>query len=535
MRLIILFLLFHLINLYLISETFSYIIIDSYNFTLDLIPYKKGFSSNLEQNQFSELNNLFYYLTSDDNNWKLILKRYRNTHFVFYLDGIETFNKNYQELKKEKKISALIIGGVTAFVRGDFLINIDDTYSNNNKLIFINKNRDIIKNIYRIFSIRNLCSIYINYLYTGDIFCDKFIIYIGIFISLCIIIYSIICYKARQNNKYLFIQDYILTNLFFYFFHTLLFYYISSKQKYKYFTEENYSGAIYVLFNSFQFFSKLLPNILATGQLNNFEIREHSYIYGHSKIIHLFSCNIFFIISFQKESTETSETLNCCMYIVNLMCIIYMYFCYKNLFHEKYIDSIENDPDYISALNLKKKLLYFHFLSISLFILFHLCFYCYMRYYLNEYRTIKFIFIFINYSDLILLLILALVYYPRELPPYYIEEERDIGENSFNNQNVDENDEFKTIYNFAFNQKDEEIYFKNFQKDENTNANIVLIENPFNENKLEEINNNNNKEGKILIIKEKNENDNQNKEDNNVEKDILDLTHTKLGFIDFSF
>ena len=158
-----------------------------------------------------------------------------------------------------------------------------------------------------------------------------------------------------------------------------------------------------------------------------------------------------------------------------------------------------------------------------------------MRYYLNEYRTIKFIFIFINYSDLILLLILALVYYPRELPPYYIEEERDIGENSFNNQNVDENDEFKTIYNFAFNQKDEEIYFKNFQKDENTNANIVLIENPFNENKLEEINNNNNNEEKILITKEKNENDNPNKEDNNVEKDILDLTHTKLGFIDFSF
>ncbi len=158
-----------------------------------------------------------------------------------------------------------------------------------------------------------------------------------------------------------------------------------------------------------------------------------------------------------------------------------------------------------------------------------------MRYYLIKYRTIKFIFIFINYSDFVLLIIMALVYYPRDLPPYYIEEAREIGDNIFFNQNVEENDDFKTIYNFAFNQKDEEIYFKNFQKDENTNANIVLIENPFNENKLEEINNNNNKEGKILIIKEKNENDNPNKEDNNVEKDILDLTHTKLGFIDFSF
>jgi hypothetical protein len=169
-----------------------------------------------------------------------------------------------------------------------------------------------------------------------------------------------------------------------------------------------------------------------------------------------------------------------------------------------------------------------------------------MRYFLDEYRTAKFIFIFINYSDLILLLIIAIVYYPRELPPYYIEEDREIEDNLFNNQNVEEIDDFKTIYNFAFNQKDEEIYFKNFQKEEC--ANIVLIENPFNENKLEEINFeenekikvNNDKnqvedEGKILIAKDNNENDNQNKDDINKEKDILDLTHTKLGFIDFSF
>ena len=545
MRLIIIFLLFHVINLYLISETFSYIIIDTYNFTLELIPYKTGFSSNLEKNQIFQLNNLFYYLTSEDNNnWKNILKRYRNTHFVFYLDDIETFNKYYKELNKEKKISTLIVGGRHAdfFKKNELAVKTADS----NKLIFINKNRNTIKNIFRIFSIRNLCSIYINFIYKGDIFCDKFITYIGLFITICIILYSIICYKARQNNKYLFIHDYILTNLFFYFFHTLLFYYITSKKKYKYFDEETFSGAIYVLFNTFQFFAKILPNVFATGQLNIYEIREHTYMFGHSKIIHLFSCNIFFIISFQKEATETSETLNCCMYIINFLSMIYMYFSYKHLFQEKYVESVENDPDYLSALRLKRKLLYFHFLSISLFILAHLCFYCFMRYFLDEYRTTKFIFIFINYSDLILLLIIAIVYYPRELPPYYNEEDREIGDNLFNNQNVEEIDDFKTIYNFAFNQKDEEIYFKNYQKDEC--ANIVLIENPFNENKLEEINfeenekikvnndkNGSEDEGKILIAKDTNENDNQNKDDINKEKDILDLTHTKLGIIDFSF
>ena len=542
MRLIIVFLLFHLNNLYLISKTFSYIIIDSYNLTLDLIPTKNVLSSNIDKNQISELNIIFYYLTSDDHNWKSILNKYRNTHFTFYIEGIGTFNKIYPEIKNEKKISNLIIGvgDSDIFDKNELVAKINET----KKYIFINKNQEIIKNNFRIFSIRNLCSIYINFFYAGDIFCDKFIFFIGIFMIICIIFYSIICYKARQNNQYLFTQDYILTNLFFYFFHKLLFYYITSKKIYKYFDEEIFSGVIYILFNSFQFFAKLLPNLLATGQLNIFEIREHSAMLGNSKVIHLFSCSIFFIISFQKENAELSESLNCCMYLINLMSIIYMYFSYKSLFQDKYADSVQNEPECLSAIILKRKLLLFHFASISLFILVHICFFCFMRYYLIKYRTIKFIFIFINYSDFVLLIIMALVYYPRDLPPYYIEEAREIGDNIFFNQNVEENDDFKTIYNFAFNQKDEEIYFKNFQKDEN--ANIVLIENPFNENKLEEIifkqekdkNKNKDKsienEGKYLVTKENNENNNQNKEDINVEKDILDLTHTKLGLIEFS-
>ena len=542
MRLIIVFLLFHLNNLYLISKTFSYIIIDSYNLTLYLIPTKNVLSSNIDKNQISELNIIFYYLTSDDHNWKSILNKYRNTHFTFYIEGIGTFNKIYPEIKNEKKISNLIIGvgDSDIFDKNELVAKINET----KKYIFINKNQEIIKNNFRIFSIRNLCSIYINFFYAGDIFCDKFIFFIGIFMIICIIFYCIICYKARQNNQYLFTQDYILTNLFFYFFHTLLFYYITSKKIYKYFDEEIFSGVIYILFNSFQFFAKLLPNLLATGQLNIFEIREHSAMLGNSKVIHLFSCSIFFIISFQKENAELSESLNCCMYLINLMSIIYMYFSYKSLFQDKYADSVQNEPECLSAIILKRKLLLFHFASISLFILVHICFFCFMRYYLIKYRTIKFIFIFINYSDFVLLIIMALVYYPRDLPPYYIEEAREIGDNIFFNQNVEENDDFKTIYNFAFNQKDEEIYFKNFQKDEN--ANIVLIENPFNENKLEEIileqekdkNKNKDKsienEGKYLVTKENNENNNQNKEDINIEKDILDLTHTKLGLIGFS-
>ena len=52
MKLIILFIIFEGINLYLIGETDSYMIINSKNFSLDLIPYKNGLHSDLEKMKF---------------------------------------------------------------------------------------------------------------------------------------------------------------------------------------------------------------------------------------------------------------------------------------------------------------------------------------------------------------------------------------------------------------------------------------------------------------------------------------------------
>ena len=82
-------------------------------------------------------------------------------------------------------------------------------------------------------------------------------------------------------------------------------------------------------------------------------------------------------------------------------------------------------------------------------------------------------------------LIIFLVNYPKELSPYYIEESRDPFDSAIN-PNVEDNNKYRNVCDFAFGQKNEWIYFKNYQKDEFSN--IVMIENPFNDNKLEETN-----------------------------------------------
>ena len=266
-------------------------------------------------------------------------------------------------------------------------------------------------------------------------------------------------------------------------------------------------------------------------------------ILGNSKVIHLLSCIIFFIISFQKENTYLSEVLNCFFYFVNFISILCMFFNYKQLFEEKYEETIQNEPDYMPALLLKRKLLNVHFYSCTTFIIFHIAFYFVMRFYFIEYRTIKFIFIFINYSDLIFLLILTFVHYPFKLPHNYIEEDRDPMDPGLNN-NEEGNNIFRSIIFYAFDKKDEEEYFKYYKKDECPN--LVIIENPFSESKLDEENNiedkeneekennddNKGEEEQILI--DKNNNVDKINAINSSDKDILDLTHSKLGFIDIS-
>ena len=546
----------------------------SENYDLDLISSGKMYL-NIESNLISQINYLFYYLTYNDITWKSIISKSRN-YFIIYCENLNTFYSKINELIQLSRIKQIIVGVDSLHYKKELNLSI---YNNNDLKIFINKNQDEIRNKYYSFSGKIFCSTYIYFYYSGDVYADFLVEFFFIFIMVFLFVWLIIHYKARKNGNYLFIHSYILAILLFYLFHTFIYLILVNKQKDKYFDDEIFSGALYNTYNFFQFFIKLLPALFSTIQLNIFELNEHYRIIRNSKVIHIISANIFFVISLENENEILSEMLNGFLYILTIICLFYMFMQFKNCLDEKILDSIIEDPEYTPTLKYKKKLLFTHSFCIFSFTIAYYIFIFIFRNNFAEYRTIKFIIVMINYSDLFLVILLTIIHFPRKLPQRYIEEIifEDI------NLNNDENDYFEKIY--AYEQIEEENYFENY-KEEN-NANIIIIENPFNENKLEaeieqdeieeneeeeekenkernkndeknnnhfetteeDSNDNNNKNNNIKTdneIKENNNNNRNNEDEQNalvikeetinnkslVKEDILDLYHTKLGYIE---
>lgn len=127
----------------------------------------------------------------------------------------------------------------------------------------------------------------------------------------------------------------------------------------------------------------------------------------------------------------------------------------KNCLEEKIIDAIIDEPEYVPTLRYKKRILNIHFFSILSFVFSYFILIFVFKYQSIEYRTPKFIFIMTNYSDLFLLIIFCCIYFPRELPPQFIEQ--DIYEPEIN-INYEENDYFENIY--SYEQIDEENILK---------------------------------------------------------------------------
>ena len=558
----------------------------SQNYDLQLI-YSGNIYYDMETNLIGQNNYLFYYLESGDTNWKNIISQSRN-FFIIYCENIDKLGEMLQILR----IKQIIIGLNSKTEEKE--INLKANNNNIDSKIFISKDRDEIKNKYYRLSGKTYCSTYMYFYYSGDVYADFIVEFAFIFIMIFLFIWSFIYFKARKTGKYLFIHIYILIILIFYLFHTLLYLILVNKQKDKYFDEDIFSGALYNTYLFFQFFTKLLPALFATIQLNVFELNEHYRIIRNSKVIHILSANIFFVISLENDNQILSEVLNGFLYILILICLFYMYIQFKNCLEEKMIDAIIDDPDYTPTLQYKKKLLKIHSFCIFSYCIIYNIFIFLFRNILAEYRTIKFIIVMINYSDLFLVILLCTIHFPKELPPRYVEQIifDDI------NINFEENENFEKIY--AYEQIEEKKYFENYK--EGDSANIIIIENPFNENKIleddeEEIeeeeeeekkeieegkdtnndkkndiniettkgddsignkNNIKNSENNSIIIKDNNFNNddqrinninesNKNKEDeqkaliikeeniNNqscIEEDNLDLYRTKLGYIE---
>ena len=565
----------------------------SEKYTLELIFPKKSPNLNTESNKIEQNNNLFFFISNNDTKWKDVII-YSRKSFIVYVEDFNTFSSIFSDMK-DYRIKQIIIGYNSTIDKNEISLYSEKT----DKAIFINNQKEEIKKKYLSYSNEIICSTEINILYDGDVIADKFVMFIFIFIILFIGAWIIIHRKARKNSKYLFIHSYILVILIIYFFHSLFYLILVLKNKYKIFDEENFSGALYNFFNFFQFFTKLLPSLCATMQLNLLELREHYRIIRNSKVIHVLCVNIFFIISLENDNESLSEILNGTLYILVVLSLFYMFIQFKNCIEERMIDGIIDEPEIIPALKYKKKLLYSHTFTVILFVIIYFIILSILRNFFEEYRTIKFIIVLVNYSDLFLTIFLCVIHFPKELPPLFMEQII-MEEPDFNINDV-ENEDFKNIY--AYEQIDEEQYFEKYNPKEM--ANIVIIENPFNENKisleieeeeqekeegeekLEKVIDKNEEKNKvdsgietteensienskedneisisnINIEKEKNHEDNsQNENESNldknqngeeehhalvveekeiekinksyVEEDILDLSHTKLGYIE---
>jgi hypothetical protein len=282
------------------------------------------------------------------------------------------------------------------------------------------------------------------------------------------------------------------------------------KKKYEYFDEEIYSGWLYNFFNFFQFFIKLLPSLFSTIQINILELREHYRIIRNSKVIHVLAANIFFIISLENDNQYLSELLNGFLYIITIFSLLYMFLQFKSCLEERLIDAIIDEPDLVPTIKFKKKILFMHSFAIVIFLFIYFCIKFILRLALDQYISIKLTFVLINYSDLLLLIILCFVHFPRQLPPMYVDQIIFDQDPIINN----ENDYFENIY--SYERIDEEKYFENYKPNES--ANIIIIENPFNNNKIQ-----------IGIEQEEEEEEEENEEEKEKEEDIDRISENLKG------
>ena len=120
------------------------------NYILEIITPGNKLYYNLESNLISQINNLFYYLTNNDVNWKDTIAL-SSKNFAIYFEDLNTFYSKINEVMNEsrviQRIKQIIIGVNSNFDNN--LLKID-TYPKDIN-IFVNKNNDEIKKKYSLF------------------------------------------------------------------------------------------------------------------------------------------------------------------------------------------------------------------------------------------------------------------------------------------------------------------------------------------------------------------------------------------------
>ena len=503
----------HLFLLYfiLIKHVYNYEIYEHSEILILQESYQITLISKLNTNLNSiDINNkTFYYFNKSEPNFENIIKNY---YPIIYFENIDEFLEIENNLQKYSKyINAIIINdNNTNYINN---INIENIF------IFLYNDQiynNIIKEKYLNFNINNTCSIKLTIIFKTDIISKEISLYLIIFFIILLSFWIFIFIKSIIKKQNLFVHSTLLLIIILYLIHSILL----MKWMYSFDYDDiegNYSlpNMLFLFARFFLFFIKIIIGFSLCYQLNLIELREHYNLIKESKSPLIHVAIIGFILCFESYSSfidnpniyiSTSEVFNIFYYIFIILVFIYRYSKIKQIIKRRiYVSFPERGLDLPSLLIKNKTLIKHSYILILLNIAIIIIYMC-TTFLLYEYKNMKMSILLLHYYDVLFLIGLIIVYFPKKIDDYYIEysflEGFDLFKNKSYNKNVIIYRKKQNYFNNDNDNEEESLLIKN-------DLDLFLIENP-------NYNNNNS-------INNEDDNDNQNKK-------FIDLRNIKIGY-----
>ena len=381
--------------------------------------------------------------------------------------------------KYSKYINAIIINdNNTKYINNINIENIfiflyNDNYYNN-----------IIKEKYIYFNNNITCSIKLTIIFKVDIISKNLSLYFVIFFIILLFFWIFIYIKIKIKKQNLFVHSTLLLIIILYFIHSILL--MKWMYSFNYDNiESNYSfqNILFLFIRFFLFFIKIIIGFSLCFQLNLIELREHYNLIKESKspLIHI--TLIGFILSFESYSSfidnrniyiNISEVFNILYYIFIIVVFFYRFSKTKQIIKRRiYISFPERGLD-LPSLLIKNNIIIKHSYILILLNIIIIIFYLCITFFLYKYKNIKMSILLLHYYDILFLIGLIIIYFPRKIDEYYIEYSFLEGFDFFKNQIYNKNVIIYKNHNLLNNNEEEEesLLIKN-------DLDLFLIENPY--------------------------------------------------------
>jgi hypothetical protein len=430
-----------ILNLILIKNVYNYAIYEHSEILSLKDNYKISLISHLSTNSniIEIKNKAFYYFNKEEPNLENLIK---NRCPIIYFENVNEFINSFNLTQRlSNNISGIIINNNGSY-------DIDNLIKKNNENLYIFLFDDIyynniIKEKYSIFYVNNTCSIKISILFKSDIASEKISIFFVIFFSLIFLSWAFIYKKAKDKNQKLFIHSVILLILILYLIQSIFFIIWIYNFNYND-IERNYSiwSLPFFLLRFFSFFIKIIIAFCLCIQLNIIELKEHYDIIKESKspLIHILL--ILFALSFEYDETNiknknifTCELFNMFYYLFVDCIFIFRYTKLKNIIYQRIIDSYPERGLDIPSLIIKKNILIKHSYMIILTNIIIYLFYFIIAFSLYQYKNMKISVLLLHHYDIVFMIGIIIIYFPKKLPMYYIEYSFLEGFSCFKNKN----------------------------------------------------------------------------------------------------